>query len=178
MVEPLQFEWPDGRVDVSAARAGQDPHHLGGQDGAPIGRGTQPRRLDHRGAVDVVVFERHVAGRQPDPDGQHDLPLGGPVHPVDRLLDGDGGGHRIGRSGEDGHDAVAQALDDPAGIPLHRLRQDPVVGAPQLVGGLVSQPAPQLRGTDEVGEEHRGRRPGGHKARSYGPADPCDRGTV
>jgi hypothetical protein len=87
-------------------------------------------------------------------------PVSRSVGPVEGLLDGDGGGHCIGRPGEGGHDPVAQALHHLATSGLDGSDQQPVVDPTKRLGGLISQLRPQFGGTDEVREEHRGSRPG------------------
>ena len=129
---------------MSARRPGQDPHHVGDQDLPAVGGGAQPRRLDHRRAVDVAAVEGDVTGRHADPDGQRNRGLSGADEPVDRLLDGHRRRHRVGRSGERGHDPVAEAFDDAAVVGRHGLSEKAVMGAAQFLGRVFAQPAPQF----------------------------------
>ena len=74
---------------------------------------------------------------------------------VGALLDGDARADRVGRTLEEGEDAVAQALDDRAAVVVDRRRQQAIVAAPQLVGLLLTQLHAQLGGSHEVGDQHR-----------------------
>jgi hypothetical protein len=85
----------------------QPADDLGGQNLTAERRPAQPRRLDHRRAVHVVVLETDIAGRQAHPDRERHRRLAGPVEPVDRLLDRHRRRHRVRRSGEGGHDPIA-----------------------------------------------------------------------
>src|SRR5205807_1957431 len=57
------------------------------------------------------------------------------------------------RARKDDHQAVAEILHLVAAVVLHRVTQQCEVSAPELLGGVVSQPVPLLCGPDDVREE-------------------------
>ena len=105
--QTLQLEGAHGRELVATRRSRKQPNDLGGEDLSALCSGTEPRRLDDRGAVHVVVFHCHVTGGYPDSDPGGHRRLGGAVVAVDDLLNRHGGRDGVGSGGERGHDAVA-----------------------------------------------------------------------
>ena len=62
---------------------GQQAHHVGGEDFAPLGVGTQPRRLDHWQPEVVALLRFRLAGCHAHPDGQRLCRVGaGPPWPA------------------------------------------------------------------------------------------------
>ena len=119
------------------AAACEQPYELGDEDLAGVGERAEARRLDHRSAEAVVVLEGHVAGRQADPHGERD-PLAASVR-VERLLHRDGRGQGLGRARERDDHAVARALDDVPAVRRRLLREQRIVGAPQLLGPRLAE---------------------------------------
>ena len=76
------------------ATAGQGPHQIADQDLTGFGVGAQPCRLDDRGTEPVAVFERGIAGTQPDPHLQWRA-VGPTIAAVDCTLHLDGAGEGI-----------------------------------------------------------------------------------
>ena len=77
-----------------------------------------------------------------------------PIVPVDGLLHGHGTCQRSRGGGEHGHDPVAQVLQLGSfgfGDGLAECRE---MTASDLVAGLGAERGDELRGTDQVGEEH------------------------
>jgi hypothetical protein len=137
------------------APAGEDAHDLGDEDLPPFGHRTEPRRLDERQPMRVGGLPGDVPRANPDPDAgaRHIGPAGGRV---DRLLDRDRGGHRVGRAWERRHDPVAEVVVERAAMGGDGVGQEPMVGLPACLGAFLAElHAPGRRG-HEVGEEDRG----------------------
>lgn len=138
-----------------AAATGQVPDDVRAQDAAGLGRGFQPLGLDDGQPEAVVAFERDVTDADPDPDLDR-LGLAAPVVQVDRLLDRDRGTHGVDGRRERRHHPVTRVFDHDAAIGLDRRVHEGVVGLPQPIGRFLADPGALGRGTDHVGEEHRG----------------------
>jgi hypothetical protein len=66
--EAFQRERTDGRERMPAAPAREHTHDVGDEDLAALRFGAEPRRLDEREAMGVLVLPRDVARADPDPD--------------------------------------------------------------------------------------------------------------
>ena len=107
---------------MPATRPRQPARQRARQDPAGAGRRAQPRRLDHRGPVHVAVLaDGHVAGRDADP--QRQAVLAAALRRLDRLLHRDRAPERLGRTVEDHHQPVAEALDLTPAVLLQRAAQ-------------------------------------------------------
>ena len=167
---PFSVRSPAGCELVVAPAAGQEADEVGDQDLVAAGLGAEPGGLHDRRAEAVVVLQGDVAGA--DPDAHREPVLGVALDMgADGLLDGDGGTDRLGRAGEQGQDAVAEALDDLAAVGGDGVGQQAVVGPAQRLGPLLAERDPQLGGPDEVGHQDR-RRLRSHTAPSRGPGRP------
>jgi hypothetical protein len=140
------------------AAASKPAHEVVHQDLPADGAVAQSRRRDDGCAVTVTLLPRHVARAHADAHREAPSIVDAPVGAVDRALDGGGGGNRVGGGAESRHHAVAQPFDQGAAVVFDGGRQELIVRAAQLVGRAIAEPAPQLRGTDEIGEQDR-RRP-------------------
>ena len=122
----------------------------GGARGRRRGSGRRPRRrTGGRPPRRACRSSRRprASRRRRDPDPHARAASGCAGVGVDRLLDGDRRADRVGRAGEHGQHAVAQALDHRAAVAGDGVGQQPVVGAAQLVGPLLTELARAARST-------------------------------
>jgi hypothetical protein len=141
--EALQLDRSDGPELVAAAGAREQPDDVADEDLAAWGVVAEPAGLDDRCAEAVVALPHHVAGAEPDADG--DRSRGAAAEPVDAALHRFGRSHGLDRGVEDDHEPVAGALDLVArvggdGVPKHVL-----VFAPESVRRVVAD-GPTQRG--------------------------------
>jgi hypothetical protein len=146
---------------MTTARACQHPHDLGHQNPSTPGRGAQPGCLDDRGAEAVRLLEDDVPCADPDPHLQRHVARTRPVAAVESLLNRHGGGQGVGRSGEGGHHAVTEVLDQPPPVRLDRARDQPVVVPAKLIGCVLAEPGAEFGRLHQIREENDGGRPAG-----------------
>ncbi len=150
--QALELDCTEVREVVATAAAGHDPGHLGEQDLAAARPGAQPRCLHHGRAVVVAVVVAGVAHGDPDPDFE---PIRSrSISHLDPLVHGYGAIDRRGGAGEDGHDAVTEALDLPAPRRGDGFAQQTEELEPKLIRALGTHARGKLRRPDQVCEQH------------------------
>ena len=156
--QSLQLEVAHVGEAVASTSPGQGSDEVGGQDLPAAGGGAQAGGLDDRGAHAVaVLLHGDVAGGEAGAQGQSLVRVAAAVE-VGGLLDGDGARHRFGGAGEAGQDPVAESLHHHAAVGLHGVAQEAVVEPVELVGRLLAQARPHLRGPHQIGDQDRGGR--------------------
>ena len=138
---------------VSVATSRQDSHHVGHQDLAALGTGTQSAGLDYWSAEAVAVIPRDVA--RADPDADSCSAVAAPVRDGDRLLHRDRRRDRASRASERGDDAVTHPLDDRPTVPQDEIGQQPIVSAAEMIGPVLAHRHPQLRRADQIRNQDR-----------------------
>ena len=133
----LELETTDRREGFLAC-VGHPPDDLRGENLPAPGGAAQPGRLDHRGAEAVVTLEDDVTGT--DPDANAECRAAGPVMAVNGLLNGHRRLHRIRRTGEGGHETVAEVLDHGSAAPADGAGHQGVMLAAQGFGRDLTQP--------------------------------------
>ena len=157
--QPLQVDGPGARERAPRSVGRHRPDAVGAEDHVGVGLGTQPRCLDHCGAVQVAVVRDRVAHADADPKGDRLRSLG-PVALRHRLLDGDGALHRSGCARETGHHPVTGRLHDLAGVSGDDALDETLdIDADAVERGL-PHPDPAFGRRHLVGEQHC---PGGHR---------------
>lgn len=159
--EPLQVEVTNGDQARAGATSRQRPHRVAAEDLVPVGGTAQPCCLDDGQAMHVVPIDVHVADREPHANmepGRADRP---PLR-VDGTLQSHGTFDRARRTLEDGHDPVAEPLDDPPVACCDGVAQKLVEGFTQPIGGGVTDRCSPPRRSHDIREQH-GEEPGlGH----------------
>ena len=141
---------------MPAATPRREPHEIGGQDLPTLGRGAEPRRLDHGYAEAVAPLPGDVAETDAHAHGEPRARRAAIVA-VDSLLDRHRRPDRLRGAGEGGHDAVAGILHHGAALGRDRLGQQQLVRPANAFGGFLTERG-ALRGrVDEVGEQNRRR---------------------
>ena len=125
--KPFQLQAPNsGEGDLT--RTGERAHGVRSQDLPALRLAAEPSCLDDRSAEAVLAFENDVPGADSDTHVQRRRAR--PIVPPHRLLDGDRRLYGVRRSGEGGHDPVAQVLDEAAALGVDRVGHQPVVLVP------------------------------------------------
>ena len=160
---PFRSSAPTATSARAGATSRQCPHRVAAEDLVPVGGVAQPCCLDDGHAVHVVPVDVHVADREPHADvepGRVDRP---PLC-VDRALQRDGTFDRARRALEDGHDPVAEALDDRPVARFDGVAHQLVEGFSHPIGGGVTNRCSPPRRPHDICEQH-GEEPGsGHGA--------------
>ena len=148
-LQPEASDRADAEVPAPAYQAGDE---LAGQNLAALRLVAEALGHDHGRTVKIALGSHGFPGVHAHPHVEHPAWL-------DPVVFGDGplNSHRavqgLDGTGEDDHEPVAHALHLLALGCGHRLAQEGEVNAPQILGGVVTQPIEEFRRSDEVGEE-------------------------
>ena len=165
LAEPLGGHRPEVLELVLTPPLREPPNQVGAQHLAAVGHVDQARGLDDRQAAHVVIRPAHVARAERGPDGHRRHRV--LVLALHRLLDRGACLERGRGRGEQGHEPVAEALDEDRPVRGGDGAQQLLVPPEVVVGQFLAEAGARAGRADDVGEQHGGRgqragRPGRH----------------
>jgi hypothetical protein len=140
---------------VTPPPLGETHDQVGAENLAAMGGGDQAGGLHDGQAAHIPIQPAHVARAERGADGNGGDRL--VIFAADRLLDRHGRVERDGGGFEQGHEPIAEALDEHRPVRDRDRAQQLVVAPEMLISEFFAEAGPRARRADHVGEQHRDR---------------------